>query len=110
MADAAWKAFERDVADLLEGRRFWANSGARLDVESDSTIAQCKLVKRLSLEQLTRLAEDVEREAAPKFKAGVVAVKVRRGRGRASPLLLVVTAETWRRMNGSADREAPIST
>ncbi|MBI4636123.1 MAG: hypothetical protein HY727_07205 [Candidatus Rokubacteria bacterium] len=100
MADAAWKAFERDVAELLGGRRFWANAGERLDVESDGAIAQCKLVKRLSLEALSQLAEEVEREAASKFKAGVVAVKVRRGAGRKSPLLLVVTEATWRRMNG----------
>ncbi len=31
---------------------------------------------------------------------GLVAVKVRRGAGRKSPLLLVVTEDTWRRMNG----------
>lgn len=99
---SAWKQFERDVAALLGGRRFWANSGERLDVESESAIAQCKLVKRMSLEAITALAEEVEREAAPKFKAGVVAVKLRRGRGRSSPMLLIVTAETWKRMNGSA--------
>ena len=99
---AAWKQFERDVAALLGGRRFWANSGERLDVVSDSAIAQCKLVRVLSLEKLTQLAEEVEREAAPQFKAGVVAVKLRRGRGRPSPTLLIVTEATWRRMNGSA--------
>lgn len=105
MSDRAWKAFERDVAALLGGKRFWANSGERLDVESDGAIAQCKLVKKLSLEQLCQLAEEVEREAAPKFKSGIVAVKVRRGRGRPSPILLVVTEATWRRMNGAADRK-----
>jgi hypothetical protein len=102
MGDKAWKQFERDVGDLLGGRRFWANSGERFDVESDSAIAQCKLVKRMSLSELTALAEEVEREAAPKFKAGVVAVKLRRGSGNKSPLLLVVTEQTWRRMNGAA--------
>jgi len=102
MGDKAWKAFERDVANLIGGRRFWANSGERLDCESDSYIAQCKLVRVLSLEALTKLAEEVEREAAAKFKAGVVAIKVRRGSGRKSPMLLVVTEDTWRRMNGTA--------
>lgn len=103
MSNPAWKKFERDVAALLGGKRFWANSGERLDVESDTAIAQCKLVKQMSLAELTALAEEVEREAAPKFKAGVVAVKLRRGRGRSSPMLLVVTEATWRRMNGGAD-------
>lgn len=102
MSDQPFKAFEREVAALLGGRRFWANSGERLDVESPSAIAQCKLVKRLSLADLTALAEEVERAAAPQFKAGIVAVKLRRGAGRKSPVLLVVTADTWRRMNGEA--------
>lgn len=100
--EPAWKKFERAVADLFGGRRFWANSGEAFDVESATVVAQCKLVKRLSLEELTQLAETVERQAAPKFKAGVVAVKVRRGLGRSSPILLVVTEATWRRMNGPA--------
>lgn len=100
MADKPWKSFEREVAALLGGRRFWANSGERLDVESPTAIAQCKLVKRMSLAEITALAEEVEREAAPQFKAGVVAVKLRRGRGRASPTLLIVTAATWQRMSG----------
>lgn len=74
-------------------------------MESPSCIAQCKLVKTCSLETLTTLAEQVERQAAGKAKAGVVAIKLRRGRGRASPLLLVVTAATWERLNGAAGEE-----
>jgi hypothetical protein len=104
VSDRSWKAFERDVARLFGGRRFWANAGEALDVESETVVAQCKLVKRLSLEELTRLAEAVEREALLKFKAGVVAVKVRRGRGRSSQMLLVCTERVWRALNGSADQ------
>ena len=92
MTSTAWKSFERDVARLLGGRRFWANSGGRLDVEAAGFVAQCKLVKQLSLEALTRLVEEAEREGAARGKAGVVAVKVRRGGGRPSPVLLVLTA------------------
>ena len=47
------------------------------------------------------LAVAVEAEAERKFKVGVVAVKLRAGSGRATPMLLVVTAATWERMNGS---------
>lgn len=101
MADRAWKQFERAIASLVGGRRFPANSGASLDVESASVVAQCKLVKRLSLAELTDLAEQVEREAAPKFKAGIVAMKHRRGRGVGSPILVVMTASTWARLNGT---------
>jgi hypothetical protein len=102
VADKAWKAFERSVAHLLGGSRFWSNSGGDLDIESPSYIAQAKLVKTCSLEALTQLAELVERQAALKAKAGVVAIKVRRGRGKSSPLLMVVTAATWERLNGPA--------
>lgn len=102
---SAWKQFERDVARLLGGKRFWANSGEAIDVESDSYVAQCKLVQTCSLASLTELAEMVERQAALKNKAGVVAIKLRRGRGRSSPMLLVVTAATWERLNGTAEQK-----
>ena len=69
MANRCWKAFERAVAELFGGRRFWSNSGEAIDVESSTVVAQCKLVKRLSLEELTCLAETAERQALPRFKA-----------------------------------------
>jgi len=102
MPDTAWKDLERRAAALFGGRRSWANSGARLDFEAPGTIGQCKLVKRLSLEALTQLAEEMEREALPRHKAGVVVVKVRRGKGRASPVLVVCTEAVWRHLNGDA--------
>lgn len=105
MPDRCWKEFERTVAELLGGKRYWANSGAAIDVESPLYIAQCKHVRTLSLEQLTQLAEAVEVEAARKFKAGVVAIKVRRGHGRSSPTLIVCTADTWERLHGRAQPE-----
>jgi hypothetical protein len=102
MPEPAWKKFEREAAVLMGGKRHWANSGERLDFESDTTIGQCKLVKVLSLEALTQLAEEMAREALPKQKAGVVVVKVRRGRGRPSPMLVVCTAPVWEALNGRA--------
>ena len=102
MPDAAWKGLERQAAALFGGRRKWANAGERLDFEAPGAIGQCKLVKRLSLESLSQLAEEMEREALPQQKAGVVVVKVRRGRGRPSPLLVVCTEAVWRHLNGSA--------
>lgn len=91
---SAWKQFERDSAALFNGARFWANSGESVDFEGmagEHTVkGQCKLVKRLSLEQLTRLAEAND----------VVCVKVRRGAGRSSPPLVVMTFDQWRRLTG----------
>ncbi len=91
---AAWKAFERESAALLGGARFWANSGERSDFEARvngvPVLGQCKLVKTLSLESLTKLAEEND----------VVCVKVRRGRGQKSQPLLVMTFETYTRLFG----------
>ena len=95
-----WKQLERDAAALFGGKRHWANSGERLDFESSTAIGQVKLVRRLSLDALTTLAEEMAREALPKQKAGVVVVKVRRGKGRKSPMLVVCTAEVWAAVNG----------
>jgi hypothetical protein len=100
MTDHAWKAFERTVAALFNGRRFWANSGETLDVEGPTVVAQCKHVARMSLEQLSQLAEVSEKQGLVKQKTGVVAVKVRRGHGRQSPVLIVMTEAMWRYMHG----------
>jgi len=110
MSDKAWKAFERAVAALFGGQRFWSNSGELLDFEGPTTVGQCKLVKQLSLSALSDLAEIAERQGVQKFKAGVVAIKCRRGRGRASPLLIVMTETTWRAMHGSAPIDPPLRT
>lgn len=94
----AWKQFEADAAALFNGRRFWANSGERLDFEGQIGPAgvkvhgQCKLVKTLSLEALTKLAEEPG--------VDVVCVKVRRGAGNPSPALVVMTFENFKRLLG----------
>lgn len=72
MSDRRWKAFECNVARILGGRRFYANSGERLDVEFE-TAAQCKRVRGLSPTQLMLLAEAVERAT---FTAEIVCATV----------------------------------
>ena len=101
MMATRWKAFERDVAALLGGKRFWANSGEALDVESEGFVAQCKEVKTCSLAALTDLAETAERQGTVKLKAGVVAIRGKRGPGRPkSPILVVMTEATFRYLHG----------
>src|SRR3972149_4770774 len=104
MSSRKWKEAEARAAGLFGGKRHWANSGERLDFESSTAIGQVKLVKRLSLEALTQLAEEMEQEGRammmPKF--GVVCVKVRRGKGKRSPMLVVMTADMWAVMHGTA--------
>jgi hypothetical protein len=104
---SGWKQFERDAAALIGGRRYWSNSGAALDCEGPTCVAQCKYVRTLSLAKLGELAEQVEREAAPKFKAGVVIVKQSGNKGgRRSPTLVVMTETTWRAMHGPITSDA----
>jgi len=107
MADKAWKRFERTAAALFGGRRHWANSGERLDFESDTAIGQCKLVARCSLVELSALAEEMERDSLRRHKWGVVVIKARKGRGRASPTLIVMTSRVWAALNGRAEDQAP---
>ena len=104
MSDKPWKAFEREAAALISGRRFWANSGEALDCEGPTAVAQCKYVRTMSLASLGSLAEQVEREALPKFKAGVVIVKQSGAKGRRrAPTLVVMTAAVWTALHGRHD-------
>ncbi len=93
MSDKPWKQFERDCAALINGKRFWSNSGERLDVESDAFRGQCKLVQRMSLAELTKLAEEMAKDTE---KFGVVFTKLRAGKGRKTPILVTMTAEEFR--------------
>ncbi len=98
MPDKPFKVFEREVGTLLGGKRYPANSGHEIDVEGPLAVAQCKLVKRLSLEELSQLAETAASQGRPKGKLGLVAVKVRRGKGVPSQGLVVMTFEMFKRI------------
>ncbi len=96
MPDKPWKAEERAAARLLGGRRYPANQGGRVDVESPRVVAQVKHVKRLSLAELEALAVELEGIGAARGKVGLVVVK-RRAR-RPTPRLVVMTETTWRQV------------
>lgn len=90
-----WKQFERNVAAITGGTRYHYNSGGRVDTEGPEYITQCKERKSLSLEQITQLVEEIETIADNKGKKGLLAVKVRRGSGKSSPILIIQTALQW---------------
>ncbi len=96
MSDKPWKATERDVARLLGGRRYPANSGGRIDVESDTYVAQVKLVKTCSLASLEALAVEMAALGEERNKTGIVIVKRRAGRGTPTPPLVVMTEDAFR--------------
>ena len=101
MANKPFKQFERQIARLLGGVRFPANTGGPVDVTSETILASCKLRKTFGLNALAEEAERMEREARGTLKIGIVAVKPRRGSGRKSPVLIVMTAGEWARFHGS---------
>lgn len=73
-----------------------------LDFDGSGFCGQVKHVKRLSLPELARLAQEVERigfQASPP-RIGVVVVKLKAGRGYPTPRLIVLTEAAWRELNG----------
>lgn len=79
--------------------------GGKVDVGPDKDhpecpfLGQCKEVQHLSLAELTRLVVEVEAKAEKEGRAGVVLVKLRAGKGRATPLLVVQTEKSWRALS-----------
>jgi len=92
-----WKRFETWVAKFLGGKRYWANSGEKVDVKTPAFTVQCKHVREMSLAELTRLATRAleegravpEKRSGPKI--GLVAVKLsgQRGNVRAPALFIL---------------------
>lgn len=96
MGNTSWKQLERDVGLLVGGKRYPANQGGRVDVTSPQYLVQCKERKALSLEVMTQLVEEIEQLAKKQDKRGLLAVKVRRGRGKQSPILFIQSATQWK--------------
>lgn len=101
MSNKAWKQHERRCAELIEGRRYPANQGGKIDIEGRYFIGQCKEVRTLSLAALTKLVEEMDKLAkvGTDHKLPVVCVKLRRGAGHESPTLMVVSDKTWRHLH-----------
>ena len=91
------------MAQLLQGRRYPANSGGRVDVEGPGIMAQVKHARRLSLAQLEGLALEMAELGQQQGKVGLVVVKRRAGAGRPTPRLVVMTEVVWRDMNGRSE-------
>ena len=107
MSRTGWKKSERDAASLLHGKRFPANQGGVVDVESDLYVAQVKSVKRFSLLKLERECREIERVGIPKNKIGLVLIKRSAGKGKETDWLVCMTAGMFREMSGPLPTEAP---
>ncbi len=102
MADKHWKQFERDAARLLGGQRYPANSGGRVDVETDDVVAQVKHRKTMSVPELERWAVEMAALGEERNKTGIVIVKRRAGRGTPTPPLVVMTEDAFRALTSAA--------
>ena len=89
--DKPWKQEERNAARLLGGKRYPANSGGRVDVETDDVVAQVKHRKTMSVPELERWATEIEQIGAEKGKTGILVVKRRTGRGHPTRTLIILT-------------------
>lgn len=87
MASKTWAAIERLVAAVTGGRRTW---WTETDVIVDDWGLEVKYLKAPTLAQLEQhLMKNQEKQSKRGRKAGLV-VKRRGGRGRRTPLLLLV--------------------
>lgn len=106
MSDKPWKQFERDMAKLIGGTRFWANSGESVDIEGPVFLGQCKHVKSMSLNAIAQLAEDVaedgrdhrKEDGIPDPKLGLVCLRTRPGRGKKSKTIVVMDESVFREL------------
>jgi len=96
MTSKPWKRFERDVGKLIGGKRYPANLGGGVDVESPYLVIQCKNVKTMPLAALEKLANEIAIEGKESEKVGVVAIKRRAGAGVPTKTLFVFTEDAWR--------------
>ena len=98
MTNKPWKQFERDVGKLIGGKRYPANMGGGVDVESPYLVIQCKNVKTMPLAALEKLANEIAIEGKESEKVGVVAIKRRAGAGVPTKTLFVFTEDAWREL------------
>ena len=102
-----WKDHERRCAALIGGKRYGANTGGKVDVESETIVAQCKEVRVMPLNELSRQVVQIEAEAKKVNKVGVVFVKSHEGRGFPTPALVVMRMETWWEMVNKCGATGP---
>jgi hypothetical protein len=98
MGDKQWKKLERKVGELVGGKRYPANQGGLVDVESPNHVVQVKERKSLSLSEINRLVEEIEAIGRERGKVGLLAVKYRKGTGHPTDILIIQSATQWRRL------------
>lgn len=101
MSRTRWKHREREAARLIGGRRYPANVGGRVDVESEGYVGTVKDVGRLSLAALEALTVEIEQIGRSRVPPKLGVLMVRRSvQGIKTPWLCIVTEAGWRNIAG----------
>ena len=90
-----FKDHERSCAKVIKGKRHPANSGGRVDVESETIVAQCKERAEISFPEMGRLVAEMEAIGKERGKLGVLFVRHKAGRGFPSPGMVVMSHATF---------------
>ena len=91
---AAGKVLERLVAARFGEQRYPADTGGPIDVEG-TCVWSAKHVQVLSLAALSRECQAIAAQGTLKGKPGLVAAKVRQGRGAPSEPIVAMTWGTF---------------
>jgi hypothetical protein len=86
-----WHDHERTCAAVIKGKRYPANTGGRVDVESGTVVAQCKERATISSPEVVRLVAEMDALGFTKGKVGVLFLRLKSGRGTPSPGMVVMT-------------------
>lgn len=95
MHRGTWKLFERDCAKFIDGKRYHANAGGRVDVHGPIAIGQCKYRSNLSHQNLSDLAEEMEELGRQQGRLGCVLHGVPPGPGKQKPKMITMTFEAF---------------
>lgn len=102
MPDKAWKAFERRVARLFGTTRLGPVGREGPDVVTQLFAVECREHKTVSYSEIEAWVAEVRRDS-PAHLVPVLAVRRRRGRGRAlAPTLFVLDEQAWLDLHGPA--------
>lgn len=88
----SWKAIERAVAELVDGKRTW-NSEEDIDVQTDTWALEVKHLKAPTVADVERILAHNEPKAAAVGKRSGLVIKRKAGRGRPSPFLFICVLE-----------------
>ena len=102
MHSSTWKAFERDCAAFIGGKRYPANMGGKIDVEGPTCVGQVKKRTNLSHADLSKEVMKMDAIGRDKGKIGCVLHEIPRKAGCSKIRMITMswaTFDEWFSMN-----------